>query len=38
MFVTIVVLAVLGKLSDMLIRAIEGRVLRWRDTLGEART
>jgi sulfonate transport system permease protein len=38
MFVAIVVLAVLGKLSDMLIRAIEGRVLRWRDTLGEART
>jgi len=38
MFVAIVALAVLGKLSDMLIRAIEGRVLRWRDTLGEART
>jgi sulfonate transport system permease protein len=37
MFVAIVALAILGKLTDMLIRAIEGRVLRWRDTLGEAR-
>jgi sulfonate transport system permease protein len=37
MFVAIVALAVLGKLTDTLIRAIERRVLRWRDTLGEAR-
>jgi sulfonate transport system permease protein len=37
MFVAIVVLAILGKLTDMLIRAIERRVLRWRDTIGEAR-
>lgn len=38
MFVAIVALAVLGKLTDMGIRAIERRVLRWRDTIGEART
>ncbi|HYR92949.1 MAG TPA: ABC transporter permease [Methylomirabilota bacterium] len=37
MFVAIVVLAILGKLTDMLIRAVERRVLRWRDTIGEAR-
>jgi sulfonate transport system permease protein len=37
MFVAIVVLAILGKLTDMLIRAIERRVLSWRDTIGEAR-
>ena len=37
MFVAIVVLAILGKLSDTAIRVIERRVLRWRDTLGEAR-
>src|SRR5258706_3258047 len=37
MFVAIVALAVLGKLTDTLIRVVERRVLRWRDTLGEAR-
>jgi len=37
MFVAIVCLAILGKLSDAGIRVIERRVLRWRDTLGEAR-
>ena len=37
MFVAIVALAVLGKLTDVAIRAIERRVLRWRDTIGEAR-
>ena len=37
MFVAIVALAILGKLTDALIRFIERRVLRWRDTLGEAR-
>lgn len=34
MFVALVCLAVLGKLSDMLLRALEKRILRWRDTLG----
>jgi sulfonate transport system permease protein len=38
MFVAIVALAILGKLTDVAIRAIERRVLRWRDTIGEART
>lgn len=37
MFVAIVCLAILGKLSDAGIRVFEGRVLRWRDTIGEAR-
>jgi sulfonate transport system permease protein len=37
MFVAIVALAILGKLTDTLIRAVERRVLRWRDTIGEAR-
>jgi len=37
MFVAIVALAVLGRLTDTLIRVVERRVLRWRDTLGEAR-
>jgi sulfonate transport system permease protein len=36
MFVALVCLAVLGKLSDTLLRAVERRALRWRDTLGEA--
>jgi sulfonate transport system permease protein len=35
MFVALVVLAVLGKLTDMLIGAIERRTLRWRDTIGQ---
>lgn len=35
MFVALVCLAALGKLTDMLIRAIEKRTLRWRDTIGE---
>jgi sulfonate transport system permease protein len=34
MFVALVCLALLGKLSDMLLRAVEHRALRWRDTLG----
>jgi sulfonate transport system permease protein len=37
MFVAIVVLAILGKLTDTIIRGVEGRLLRWRDTIGEAR-
>jgi sulfonate transport system permease protein len=36
MFVAIVCLAILGKLSDSLLRLVEGRVLRWRDTVREA--
>lgn len=35
MLVALVCLAVLGKLTDMLIRAVEKRALRWRDTIGE---
>jgi ABC-type nitrate/sulfonate/bicarbonate transport system permease component len=38
MFVALVCLAALGKLSDTLLRAVERRVLRWRDTLGTERT
>jgi sulfonate transport system permease protein len=34
MFVAIVCLALLGKLTDSALRAIERRVLSWRDTLG----
>ena len=37
MLVALVCLATLGKATDMLIRAIEKRALRWRDTLGERR-
>ena len=37
MFVALVCLAVLGKLTDSAIRAIERRSLRWRDTIGEGR-
>lgn len=37
MFVALVCLALLGKLSDTGLRAIERRVLRWRDTLGSER-
>ena len=38
MFVAIVALAILGKATDALIRFVERRVLRWRDTIGaEAR-
>jgi sulfonate transport system permease protein len=36
MFVALVFLAVLGKLTDSLIRIVERRVLTWRDTLGQA--
>jgi sulfonate transport system permease protein len=36
MFVAIVCLAILGKLSDSILRSVEGRVLRWRDTVREA--
>lgn len=36
MFVAIVCLAILGKLFDSILRLIEGRVLRWRDTVREA--
>ena len=34
MFVAIVCLAILGKLTDTALRAVERRVLYWRDTLG----
>ena len=37
MFVAIVALAILGKVTDTLIRFVERRMLRWRDTIGEAR-
>ena len=33
MFVALIALAILGKLTDMILHAIEGRTLRWRDTL-----
>lgn len=36
MFVAIVVLAVLGKLTDSLIRLVERRATSWQDTLGQA--
>jgi len=35
MFVAIVVLAILGKVTDSLIRAVERRLLAWEDTLGQ---
>ncbi len=35
MFLAIVVLAILGKLTDSAIRAIERRLLSWQDTLGQ---
>ncbi len=38
MFVALVALALLGRATDALIRLVERRVLRWRDTVGEART
>lgn len=34
MFVALVVLAVLGKVSDSALRQLETRALRWRDTIG----
>ncbi len=37
MFVALVCLAVLGKASDMALRAIEARALRWRDVLATER-
>jgi ABC-type nitrate/sulfonate/bicarbonate transport system permease component len=37
MFVALVCLALLGKLSDTALRAIERGALRWRDTLGTER-
>ena len=37
MFVALVSLAVLGKGSDMALRALESRALRWRDVLGTER-
>lgn len=37
MFVALVALAILGKLTDSVLRAIERRALAWRDTIGEAR-
>ena len=37
MLVALACLAALGKVTDMLLRAIETRALRWRDTLGERR-
>ena len=33
MFVGLISLAILGKVTDMMLHAIEGRTLRWRDTL-----
>ncbi len=36
MFVAIVSLALLGKATDMTLRTVEARFLRWRDTLREA--
>ena len=33
MFVALIALAILGKLTDMVLRAVEERTLRWRDTL-----
>jgi sulfonate transport system permease protein len=36
MFVAIVCLAILGKLFDSILRLVEGRALRWRDTVREA--
>jgi sulfonate transport system permease protein len=36
MFVAMVGLAILGKLTDSILRLVEGRVLRWRDTVREA--
>ena len=38
MLVALLCLAILGKLSDMVLRAIEDRVLRWRDTFEAVRT
>ena len=38
MFVAIVALAILGKVTDALIRAVERRVLGWRDVIGQARS
>jgi sulfonate transport system permease protein len=38
MLVALVCLAVLGKLTDSAIRAIEHRSLRWRDTIGTGQT
>jgi sulfonate transport system permease protein len=35
MFLAIVVLAILGKLTDSIIRAVERRLLAWQDTLGQ---
>ncbi len=35
MFVAIVALAILGKLTDSAIRAVERRAISWRDTIGE---
>ncbi len=37
MFVALVALALLGRVTDALIRVVERRVLRWRDTIGEVR-
>jgi sulfonate transport system permease protein len=37
MLVALVCLAVLGKVSDTFLRAVERRALRWRDTLGTER-
>lgn len=38
MFVALVVLAILGKLTDSLIRIVERRVLSWEDTFGQMPT
>lgn len=37
MFVALICLAVLGKLTDSILRVVESRLLRWRDTLGSER-
>lgn len=36
MFVALVALAILGKLTDSLLRVFERRLIAWRDTIGEA--
>lgn len=35
MFVALVVLAILGKITDSILRVVERRLLSWRDTLGQ---
>ena len=37
MFVALVCLAILGKLTDTVIRVVERRTIHWRDSIGEER-